>query len=441
MQGVREIVHADVVNDATLLVDRNGKTFICGSLLSAEDDNDVASRDDGNGDDSESPFPASVSLKQILPISNLRVTHASMGQEGRIFLIDEDGKGYLLNVNNLSESDLAVERNQCGRIRSVTLPAKAPDSSSSLSGPGALSTPSDDELSPSSNNPTIVAASSCCQRSEVVDSLGRVSVHVGKITDDVDHMLRLPPPTADATNSTTKTVRSPLALTLIPNVNFKVLKISCAPRHTLVATAAGVVLARGCHSKGRLGIAPTDSSSAGQAKVIDWENSPFLEVTSTTISHAFVVDVFAANANSIALTDRGKLFSWGDDSSKLLGYPTNGNCVQEPRLIGGMGEVKVERVSIGSKMVIAISNKGNVYCWGHLPRGVQQQRAASEVKAGGVSLKRRSAAHGQRWESNASDSSGETFLASSTPVTSPTLLEFFATNGMNVGGAWTSRKG
>ena len=246
-----------------------------------------------------------------------------------MFLIDENRNGYFFHVKKLSELDWSVERLQCDKLRALPMPQ--PEKQGTVSAPSPL--------------PTVLHASCCGLRTEIIDSLNRIHVNVGPVSDGS------PSP----------------SLTYLPTPKFKVLGVSCAPRHTLISTSAGVVLSRGCKSKGRMGIHDLDSKSS-EADPVNWESSPFVEILSPSIRHAFITDVFASGANSIALTDRGKLFSWGDHASLLLGFPSNSHCIYEPRLISGLGEVKVSQVSIGTFHVLVVSDSGNVYGWGHLPR-------------------------------------------------------------------------
>jgi hypothetical protein len=307
-----------------------------------------------------------------------------------MFLVDEESRGYTIQVNTLSETDWSIERSKCEKLKMLTIPS-----------PPTSSKP------PSMHaQPTILHSSTCCRRIEIVDSLNRVHVHAGPVSE------------------------SPI-LTLIPTSKFKVLKVACAPRHTLVSTSAGVVLSRGCISKGRMGV-HDPNVKISSSDPIDWEKTQFVEIVSPSIRHAFIVDVFASGANSIGLTDRGKLFSWGDYEFQLLGYPSNHHCIFEPRLIGGLGEVKVCQVSLGAYHALAVSDSGNVYAWGHLPRS--QQRSQGDSKSN--SLRRRSPQTTVKRNDSPDEPQSN---QSTTPVTHPTLIEFFATNGMAIGGAWAAR--
>ena len=326
-----------------------------------------------------------------------------MGQSGRLFLIDEDRKGYLFQVKELSEADWSVERSQCDKLRALPIP------------------PSDEQATSSAPllPPTVLHASCCGFRTEIVDSLNRAHVHIGPVLDSggIPTLMHLPTP------------------------KFKVLRVACAPRHTLLCTSSGVVLSRGCKSKGRMGIHDPDSNSS-EAEPVDWEASPFMEVLSPSIRHAFINNVFASGANSIALTDRGKLFSWGDHSSHLLGFPSNNHCIYEPRLIGGLGEVKISKVSLGAFHALAVSDSGNVYGCGHLPRTVHKggQGNTSDSKTSGLRRRSPQTVLGNNVINSSSDKPSAALAPSTTPVTNPTLMEFFATQGMAIGGAWAARK-
>ena len=88
-----------------------------------------------------------------------------------------------------------------------------------------------------------------------------------------------------------------------------------------------------------------------------------------------IVDIAAGVAHSLALTEEGRVYSWGHNNYGQwgLGYsgqnfePGTGNAeswVFEPRMMESIGDVKIKRIYAGSTFTMLLSEDGELYGWG-----------------------------------------------------------------------------
>ncbi|KAL1138807.1 hypothetical protein AAG570_008869, partial [Ranatra chinensis] len=76
-----------------------------------------------------------------------------------------------------------------------------------------------------------------------------------------------------------------------------------------------------------------------------------------------VTRVFCGNQFSLALTANGELYSWGKGDNYRLGHPSEEH-VRFPELISALKGKKIKAVSVGVVHVIALTENGDVYTWG-----------------------------------------------------------------------------
>eukprot|EP00929_Paragymnodinium_shiwhaense_P113018 TRINITY_DN81283_c0_g1_i1.p1 TRINITY_DN81283_c0_g1~~TRINITY_DN81283_c0_g1_i1.p1 ORF type:complete len:598 (-),score=145.48 TRINITY_DN81283_c0_g1_i1:66-1859(-) len=95
--------------------------------------------------------------------------------------------------------------------------------------------------------------------------------------------------------------------------------------------------------------------------------APFL----TQKVHGRIRDVIIGHTFIIALNEDGFPYSWGEDKSGCLGLGTENTNVTDPRMIqfpSGF-DGKIVDVQYGRHHVLALSNKGKVYSWGENTSG------------------------------------------------------------------------
>lgn len=77
-----------------------------------------------------------------------------------------------------------------------------------------------------------------------------------------------------------------------------------------------------------------------------------------------IIQVACGGMHTIALTDEGKVYTWGCNDEGSLGRTTSEGEEYSPGLVSLIERVNVVQVSAGDSHSVALANNGNVYCWG-----------------------------------------------------------------------------
>ena len=59
-----------------------------------------------------------------------------------------------------------------------------------------------------------------------------------------------------------------------------------------------------------------------------------------------------------------QVYTWGCNDEGALGHKTEEGEEYIPKLVEKLGQVDVVQISAGDSHTAALSNSGNVYCWG-----------------------------------------------------------------------------
>ena len=114
------------------------------------------------------------------------------------------------------------------------------------------------------------------------------------------------------------------SLPLSPITNTKVVVVAAAAggAHTLISTAEGDVYAVGANEHGQLGVGDLFDRPA-LTLVVSFRDAPGALYNGVEYSESMgkqhVINVVAGDASSAAITDYGKLFTWGADTKGQLG--------------------------------------------------------------------------------------------------------------------------
>jgi alpha-tubulin suppressor-like RCC1 family protein len=124
-----------------------------------------------------------------------------------------------------------------------------------------------------------------------------------------------------------------------------------ATHHSLVVTASGHVFATGLGTTGRLGLGDESHSSS------------FCRVQGL-LQKQHVVQVAAAENHSLCVTATGSVFGWGSNRFGQLGVTNTSNNGCLPRRVEDLKLVHCIQVAAGEKHSVALTNQGQVYVWG-----------------------------------------------------------------------------
>ncbi|CEM12726.1 unnamed protein product [Vitrella brassicaformis CCMP3155] len=87
------------------------------------------------------------------------------------------------------------------------------------------------------------------------------------------------------------------------------------------------------------------------------------------LRHTRVAQIAAGSGFSVALTEGGRVYTWGMAASGRLGYRVAGPNQLYPAPVEGLKGVVVSSVSAGAAHCLAISSQGALYSWGENARG------------------------------------------------------------------------
>lgn len=80
------------------------------------------------------------------------------------------------------------------------------------------------------------------------------------------------------------------------------------------------------------------------------------------------VDVFAANHHSFYLNSKGSVFAWGLNNHGQLGVGHKDNIAM-PEQVKALAGQKIVMMAGGEHHSIAVTQEGKVYCWGRNDEG------------------------------------------------------------------------
>jgi RCC1 and BTB domain-containing protein len=132
-------------------------------------------------------------------------------------------------------------------------------------------------------------------------------------------------------------------------VNKSVNDISCGHLHSIVLLQTGELYAFGFNSKGELGVGNNTNQ--------------LIPTLINGLNNEKIIAISCGAYHSLALTESGQLYSWGQDSAYQLGDGTNTNR-NTPTKVNLTNDVIVKRIVCGKSHSLALSNMGEIYAFG-----------------------------------------------------------------------------
>jgi alpha-tubulin suppressor-like RCC1 family protein len=125
--------------------------------------------------------------------------------------------------------------------------------------------------------------------------------------------------------------------------------VKCGFGHSIALTNDGEVYAWGCNLNGQIGNGKEDTFQSKPSKVNGFNNNR-------------VVMISCGFHHSMALTEKGHVFSWGNNSWGQLGFETTVNS-NKPKLIELNG-VSIKKISCGRRHSLLLTDDGFIYAFG-----------------------------------------------------------------------------
>jgi alpha-tubulin suppressor-like RCC1 family protein len=136
----------------------------------------------------------------------------------------------------------------------------------------------------------------------------------------------------------------------------KIAQVICGGHHTSALDVEGRIWTWGFDDDGRLG-----HGTPGHQ---------FIPLVVESLVHKKIVSVACGCWHSAALADDGTVFTWGSCKSGQLGLGDK-SPVPVPRVcLQGIGQGRIKEIACGTAHTVALTEGGNVFCWGKTKMGV-----------------------------------------------------------------------
>ncbi|CAB3377164.1 Hypothetical predicted protein [Cloeon dipterum] len=165
----------------------------------------------------------------------------------------------------------------------------------------------------------------------------------------------------------------------------RVVQVACSDDHTLVLTSDREVFSFGRNNFGQLGLGHKDDQTVPIK----------LDFPATG---GVVTAIACLCYSSIALLDSGELFAWGKNEAGILGQSADVKEQNIPRKVPGLEGITIKRIVCGYSHALALTNDGKVYSWGwngsgQLGNGTKQRSHEPTLIIGNFGRIRDVAAH------------------------------------------------
>ena len=167
-------------------------------------------------------------------------------------------------------------------------------------------------------------------------------------------------PSGELGNGNTTSSNVPVAVTMTAFGTKTIQKLAVGGYHTLVLTQDFFLFGWGTNASGQLGLNSTGLTS-----------SPAAVTQTGALSGKTVTDIAAGYYHSLALSQNGQVFSWGQNTYGQLGNNTSGQQ-QVPIVVGSVGALSSKTVTaIGASYYssAALTSDGMLATWGRNDQG------------------------------------------------------------------------
>jgi alpha-tubulin suppressor-like RCC1 family protein len=132
----------------------------------------------------------------------------------------------------------------------------------------------------------------------------------------------------------------------------KIIDICCGFNHTVVLTMGGEVYAWGLNDHGQIGNA-SNGKNVSQSTPLKLNG----------FNDEKVVMISSGYNHSMALTESGRVFSWGDNRRRQLGL-INDELSNKPSELLLNNEISIKKISCGYEHSLLLSRDGDIYWFG-----------------------------------------------------------------------------
>lgn len=132
----------------------------------------------------------------------------------------------------------------------------------------------------------------------------------------------------------------------------KVVQVSCGSHHTLVRTDRGEVYSWGYNNCGQVGSGATSNIS-----------NPRKVSATSVLSGKRIISIACGQTSSMALIDNGEVYAWGYNGNGQLGMGNNVNQ-PSPCRVSSLQNVIISQIVCGYNHTLALSDQGKLYSWG-----------------------------------------------------------------------------
>ncbi|XP_050801438.1 E3 ISG15--protein ligase HERC5-like [Gopherus flavomarginatus] len=143
-----------------------------------------------------------------------------------------------------------------------------------------------------------------------------------------------------------------------PSGGWTLLEAACGEHHTLLLRPDGTVCSCGANARGQLG-----------RKLRPGQRGSYTPEQIQALEAQIIVHVSCGKEHSLAVCNRGKVFSWGAGSEGQLGTGEFKEQSLIPKKIDGLSALRIIQVTCGHFHSVALAQDGRVFSWGQNTHG------------------------------------------------------------------------